>query len=177
MDIVSHILIGKILSFNKKKKAQFWAMFFSLLPDLSQIPFYLVLGYENARPFLFPLNSDWIGARQLHPILSALWEAPHSLFFAILIILPIIIFFKLPKIAFFSYVIHLIVDIPTHSGEWAIKIFYPIDYTINGFTDAWAWPVWGFILSWIILISIVIVLNRFLKLKNDNSSNPNRRNS
>ncbi|HCC59736.1 MAG: hypothetical protein A2402_02630 [Candidatus Staskawiczbacteria bacterium RIFOXYC1_FULL_37_43] len=171
MDILSHILIGKIISFNKTKVAQIWAMLFSFLPDLGQLPFYLVLGYENARPFLFPYNSDWMGARATHPFLTAMWDIPHSFIFLFLIILPVILFFKIPKIAFFAYGLHLLIDIPAHAGEWAIKLFYPLNFTMSGITDAWAWPIWGMALSWIILIIIIFAL-KFLKI-NGKSFNSN----
>jgi len=171
MDILSHILIGRIISFNQIKKAQIFAMVFSFLPDLGQIPFYLVLGYENARPFLFPYNSDWIGARATHPILTAMWDIPHSLFFLLLIILPVIIFFKIPKIAFFAYGLHLLIDIPTHTGEWAIKPLYPLNFTMPGITDAWAWPVFAMLLTWIILGLIIFSL-KFIKTS-DKSFNSN----
>ena len=160
MDIVSHILIGKLISFNKNKLTQIWAMVFSFLPDLGQIPFYIFLGYKNTRPFFFPLNSDWEGARALYPFLTALWDIPHSFLFALIIILPIVILFKLPKIAFLAYLLHLIIDIPTHAGEWAVKPFYPFNFLIGGFTDAWAWPLWLMALCWIILISAIIILKK-----------------
>jgi len=167
MDVISHILIGKIISFSdrKNKSAGFFAMLFSFLPDLSQIPFYIYLGLENARPFLFPKNGDWNNARAIHPFLTALWEAPHSFFFAFLIILPVIIFFKIPKIAFFAYLLHLIIDIPTHAGEWAVKPFYPFNFVINGFTNAWSWPALSFFSSWLILSLIIILLSFFFKKK------------
>ena len=171
MDILSHILIGRIISSNQIKKAQIFTMVFSFLPDLGQIPFYLVLGYENARPFLFPYNSDWIGTRSLHPVLTAMWDIPHSFFFLFLIILPVITYFKIPKISFFAYGLHLLIDIPTHTGEWMIRPFYPFNFAIPGITDAWAWPVWAFILSWTIL-GIIIFSLKFLKI-NDESFNKN----
>jgi membrane-bound metal-dependent hydrolase YbcI (DUF457 family) len=170
MDIISHVLIGKIISFNKNRLAQIWTMIFSYLPDLTQIPFYIMLGYENARPFLFPYNSDWVDASKNHVILNIMWEASHSLFFALLIVLPIILFFKLPKIAFLGYILHIIIDIPTHKGEWLIKPFYPLNYSINGFTNSWAWPIWIMALSWMVLILIIFSLNIFKK-KNDRPLN------
>ncbi len=172
MDIISHVLIGRIISFNKNRAAQIWTMIFSYLPDLTQIPFYIVLGYENARPFLFPYNSDWNGMKELHKVLNITLEIPHSLFFAFLIILPIILFFKLPKTAYLVYVLHILIDIPTHNGEWLIKPFYPLNYSINGFTNGWAWPIWAMALSWIVLILIILGLNVFQKkLKNDRPLN------
>lgn len=158
MDILSHILIGKIISFNLSATDQIWAMLFSFLPDLGHIPFYLLLGHKNKRLFWFPKNSDWLGSRASHPVLTAIWHIQHSFFFLFLIILPAVIFFKIPIIAFLAYGLHLLIDIPTHTGEWSIKPFYPFDFKISGITDAWTWPVWGFILSWIILGIIILFL-------------------
>lgn len=161
MDIVSHILIGRIISSNKEKKLQFWAIFFSFLPDLSLIPFYLILGYENNRVLFFPQNQDWAGTSITHPFLSFLYFFQHSFLLAFIVILPIILYFRLPKIAFFSYLLHIIIDIPTHTGEWAIRIFYPLNYAINGFTDAWAWPFFSMAVFWAILLAIIFLYDRF----------------
>jgi len=168
MDIVSHIIIGKIISFfdKKNKRAGLWAMFFSFLPDSFQVFAYIYLGYINNRAFFIPKNIDWNHTRSTYPVLHAFtWEIPHSIFFLSLIILPIIIFFKLPKIAFFAYLLHIIIDIPTHAGEWAIKPFYPINYAINGTTNAWAWPIPMFFYSWVILLFISTLLS-FISRKN-----------
>jgi len=165
MDIISHALIGNIISL-PQKKSRLWVIFFSVLPDLTQIPFFLYLGYLNARPFFFPLEKDWDGARALHPFLNIIYEIPHSFFFVFLIILPIVLFFKLPKLAFFAYIFHLLIDLPTHtSGEWAMKPFWPFQYTFPGFTDAWAWPAYMLLISWIVLIAAAISLNPLFKNK------------
>lgn len=159
MDIISHILIGKIISFfdKKNKSAGLWAMFFSSLPDLFQLPAYIYLGYINNRMFLIPKNIDWNHTRNLYPFLHAsTWEIPHSIFFLLLIIFPVILFFKLPKITFLVYFLHVLIDIPTHAGEWAIKPFYPINYTVGGITNAWAWPFSLMLACWIILLTIII---------------------
>jgi hypothetical protein len=159
MDVISHVLIGRIISFNRNLKTQIWSIFFAFLPDLGQIPFYLVLGWENARPFLFPYNSDWAGASTSHPVLTFFYFLQHSFLFAFLIILPLVLVFRLPKIAFVSYFLHLIIDIFAHTGEWAIRPFYPINYAVSGFADAWAWPWWGIAISWILLLTVIIILN------------------
>jgi hypothetical protein len=159
MDIISHALIGNIISFTKKYtlKNRAWIIFFSFATDLTQIPFFIYLGYINSRPFFYPLPSDWNGARTIYPFLTAIYEIPHSLFFVFLIILPIILFFKLPKLAFFAYFFHILIDLPTHTGgEWAMKPFYPFNYNFNGLTDAWTWPFSLMAISWIFLLSIAI---------------------
>ena len=164
MDIVSHALIGKIISLpEKSKRPVFWIIFFSVLPDFFQLPFYFFLGYINKRPFLIPHNSDWEGVRNLYPVLDFIQAMGHSFLFALLIILPIVLILKLPKLAFWAYIVHLLIDLPTHTGEWAVKPFYPFNYSVNGFTDAWSWPLWTMAISWIILIAVIIILKRYYK--------------
>jgi membrane-bound metal-dependent hydrolase YbcI (DUF457 family) len=166
MDIISHLLIGNAISLPcSNKKCRFWVIFFSILPDISQIPFYIFLGYINKRLFFFPLNSDWVGAKIAHPVFSALWEIPHSIFFALLIILPVILIFKIPKLAFASYLVHIFLDFFTHTGEWTLKPFYPLNYTLQGFTDAWAWSLPILLFSWAVIIIITLIITPFFKTK------------
>ncbi|MEK7562386.1 MAG: hypothetical protein AAB509_01760 [Patescibacteria group bacterium] len=161
MDIVSHILIGRIISAGKEKKHQFWAMFFSFLPDLFQLPAYVYLGYINNRAFFIPQNIDWNHTRDAYPFLHAFtWEIPHSIFFLLLFILPLVLFFKLPKIAFFAYFLHILIDIPAHTGEWAMKPFYPLNFQISGLTNAWAWPFYAMFILWIIFLLIIFLYDR-----------------
>ena len=160
MDFLSHILVGKIISSYQKKTAQLWAMFFSFLPDLFQLPAYIYLGYINNRPFFIPQNVDWNHTRNAYPFLHAItWEIPHSVFFLLLIILPIVFYFKLPKVAFLAYFTHILIDIPSHADEWALKPFYPLNYTFSGFTNAWAWPLYYMFLSWAALFLIIVLLH------------------
>lgn len=167
MDFVSHILIGRVLATSPKnsRKNIYLITFFSFLPDLPQIAIYLYLGFIKARPFLIPLNTDWDGFRTLHPIWSAVWEIPHSIFFAFLVILPLVLIFKLSKMAFIAYLSHIFVDLFTHAGEWSTKIFYPLPYLVNGFTNAWAWPFTSMFLSWLILLIAIVILHFMLLRK------------
>jgi hypothetical protein len=176
MDTLSHALIGKIISTPENNKRNiFWIVFFSILADLFLIPVYIYLGYINNRFLWIGFNGDWDGLRISHPFLVLLNDIPHSLIFAFLIILPAILLFKLPKLAFFAYLFHILIDIPTHTGEWAIRIFYPLnDYSIKGFTDAWQWPIKYMAICWIVSIVLIIAF-RYLK-KNADSSNANRTN-
>jgi membrane-bound metal-dependent hydrolase YbcI (DUF457 family) len=163
MDIISHALIGKILCFFDKKSKSSLVIFFSIMPDFVLIPFYAVLGKENERFFWIAQNQDWIGANIAHPYLTNLYNSTHSIFFACLIILPVVLFLKLPKFAFFAYLLHIIIDIFTHTGEWAIKIFYPFNFDIDGFSNAWAWPIYSMIFLWAILSAIILYLNKTYK--------------
>jgi len=158
MDIGSHILFGRALATAPKisRRNIFLITFFSYLPDLPQTFTYIYLGFVNSRPYWFPLNSDWEGFRELYPFWIALWEIPHSLLFVFFVVFPVVYFLRLPKMALYAYLIHVIVDVFTHTGEWGSRIFYPFSYQINGFTDAWSWPLSHMAISWTILVVIII---------------------
>jgi len=165
MDIISHTLIGKIFCyFDKKAKNKNWiVILFSVLPDFVLIPFYIVLGKENERFMWIAQNQDWTGINISHPFLTGAYDTTHSIFFAFLVILPIVMAFKLPRSAFFVYLFHIVIDIFTHAGEWAIKIFFPYTFNIDGFSNAWAWSISSMLIPWAILSAIIFYLDKNLK--------------
>jgi membrane-bound metal-dependent hydrolase YbcI (DUF457 family) len=164
MDIISHAMIGRIIAVREEKKKDIYLIpFFAALPDLFQIPLYLFLGYVNKRPFYFPLNSDWIGVRELYPRWVLFWEIPHSLFFLALVITPLVLLLKLNKLSIAAYFSHIFIDAFTHTGEWSLKPFFPVEYEIEGLTDAWIWKPAFFALSWLVLGLITFVLRYFIK--------------
>lgn len=166
MDIVSHALIGTVIAAKKhSRKLTYVAAFFSFLPDLTQIPLYLIVGKFADRWLWIPQNIDWIGFRELHPLWSMLWEIPHSFFFLLLIIVPIVFWFKIPKIAIAAYGLHIIIDLFSHSGEWAVKPFYPLSFSVSGFTDAWAWHWQSMLVSWLILIVASVIISKVSRRK------------
>lgn len=175
MDIVSHGLIGAALSVHPryKKKEILVISLFGLLPDLFQIPVYLFLGFIKNRPFWFPQNTDWIGFRDAYPVWSALWEIPHSLFFLVILIIPLVYYFKLPKIAIVSYFSHIFTDIFTHTGEWAVKPLFPIDFKIDGFTDAWAWDWRWYSISWVVLLAFILMARKKFYQETSNTKKKN----
>jgi len=160
MDFISHALIGKIFCyFDKKAKGKNWIIIlFSVLPDIVLIPFYIILGKENERFLWIAQNQDWAGSSISHPILTNSYNTTHSIFFALLIILPIVLALKLPKFAFWAYLSHIIIDVFTHTGEWTIKLFFPYNFNIDGFSNAWAWPISTMIIPWAILSLIIFYL-------------------
>lgn len=161
MDVVSHAIIGGMLVDSRKgKRLLGWAAFFSVLPDIFQIPIYLFLGYVNHRPFFFPLNSDWEGVRSQYPALMLWWEIPHSLLFWVLVIAPLVYFLKLPIVALWAYFFHLFVDLFTHTGEWGVKPFFPLSFQVDGFTDAWAWNFYYFPIAWAVLLLALFAIQR-----------------
>ncbi|MBN2549352.1 MAG: hypothetical protein JXB15_09355 [Anaerolineales bacterium] len=161
MDIVSHAIIGRILipkSYPRRDIA--WTVFFAALPDLLQIPLYAFLGCLNQRPFCYPLTSDWYGIRDQYPGWLLWWDIPHSYFFLLFVIVPVAWAFKLNKLVIAGYFSHLFVDLFTHTREWGVKPFFPLNFKVSGFTDAWAWDFYLYPISWAILVGIVLIADR-----------------
>jgi membrane-bound metal-dependent hydrolase YbcI (DUF457 family) len=139
---------------------------FAVLPDIPGLLIvYPLLGHEKGRPWWFPHNADWVGAYAAHPFWAAIWEIPHSLFFLAFVIVPLVLWLDWPKIAIVSYLSHILLDLPTHTGEWAERPFYPFGITVQGFTDAWAWPLSYWLVSWVVLLLIAYLVRYALRKK------------
>ncbi|MFN0202395.1 MAG: hypothetical protein ACKVTZ_12790 [Bacteroidia bacterium] len=161
MDILSHYLTGRLLATTQKYtyKQRVCISFFGFLPDVSQLLLYPLLVWILPRPYYFPANDDWIGVAEKHPWFTFAYEFPHSIPFMMLFVLPFIWYFQLPKMCLAAYFSHLLLDIPTHTGEWSTKIFCPSQYYyIEGFTDAWAWGLPAFSLCWMLLTTILLLI-------------------
>ena len=164
MDIISHGLIGcAIGQFESKAKLKKVGAvgLTAMLPDFFQVPYYLILGYLHNRPYYLPLNEDWAGFRGQLPMLDLVWDIPHSLIFVIVVIIPLVKKFQLGKIFIYSYLSHIIADIPTRTGEWNVRYFFPFKFTINGITDAWTWNITYLSVSWIVLIALNLIIFKF----------------
>lgn len=164
MDIVSHGLIGGLVAapIAKTPTEAAWIVGFSFLPDLIQVPLYLLLGRKHKRRFWIPYNTDWSGVRKKHPAWTKLWEIPHSLFFITLVVLPLVYLFDIPKTSLVGYLAHIATDIPTHKKEWAVKIFFPFSLVVPGITDAWAWKYKYWIVAWVVISATLLALLYFL---------------
>lgn len=160
MDFLSHILIGIALSVLSGNPSNYSTItLFAVLPDLFLIPLYLYLGHDKKRKSWIPKKSDWSGFRESNKILSALWEAPHSLFFLAFIVAPIALYLHISWFAILSYLFHLLVYLATHRGEWAVNLFYPLQARINGITNAWSWPLKYMILSWAVILAVIMAIS------------------
>ena len=153
MDFISHLLVGILIALllNSSKKMACWIVGLSILPDIFEMPLYLYVGAINSRAFWIPSNGDWAGFSLSHPLQSTLWYVPHSLI-VILIVLAVVLLYRLPMTGFFVYTFHILLDIPAHTNEWAMRPFWPLPYAVSGFTDMWSWPLWQIILAWAFLI-------------------------
>jgi len=162
MDIVSHAIVGRMLVTKQtaSRKDLWLAALFGALPDFFQLPLYLYIGYINHRPYLWPLNSDWVGFRSAQPMWVLWWDIPHSLFTLLLIVVPLVFRLKLNKLVILAYFSHIFLDLFTHTGEWGVKPFFPLQFMFNGFTDAWAWNPIYYPLTWAVLWVIIILIEK-----------------
>jgi len=169
MDLISHVLVGNVFKEAGRLNSltnKAVVVLFAFLPDIPVLLLmYPLLGHANGRPYWIPYNSDWVGVRATHPIWTATWEIPHSLFFLLLVIFPLVFWLKLPRIAIASYLSHILLDLPTHTGEWGVKPLYPMSFIVNGFTDAWAWPFSYMLLSWLVLVVVGLSIRAYLRRK------------
>jgi hypothetical protein len=170
LDTISHILVGNIfkeISRVRSLRDKLIIVSFAFAPDaLGLLLVYPLLGHEKGRPYWIPHDSDWIGAHAAHPVWAAIWEIPHSLFFLALIVVPLVLWLRWPKIAIGSYLSHILLDLPTHTGEWAERPFYPLGITVKGFTDAWAWRFSYWVVSWVFLLTLAYII-RFVQKESD----------
>jgi len=128
MDVLTHILLGILLGAIAGGDYWWWILF-SIAPDIPQIFLYLLLGYRNKRKFLFPKAIDW--DEFSNSKWSALFFLPHTVYawaLASLIFGPI---------ASIAYGVHLLVDWPSHTGEWELRPFYPASQSLPGLFDGW----------------------------------------
>jgi hypothetical protein len=165
MDFLSHGLIGAAIGLLAKRPTKavvIKAAIFGLLPDVFQIPYYLGLGHLKNRPYNWPEIADWEGFRGTHTWLDACWDIPHSFFFLFLVIIPLVKLLKQSPVLIYAYASHILFDIPTHTGEWAVKFLYPFPIRVSGLTDAWAWGWDMLAISWATLAIVIIGLYKFV---------------
>jgi hypothetical protein len=98
--------------------------------------------------------------RAAHPVWSALWEVPHGLPFLFAAVVPLVLWLRLPKLAIAAYASHLLLDVVTHTGEWAVRPFFPWGPAVEGVTDAWAWPLPWMAVSWAVLLCALSLARR-----------------
>lgn len=163
MDIISHALWSGALfkSVNlklKKKKFNFWwAAFWGGFPDvfafvIPGVIFFFVLLFEKGLNF-----ASWVPVLQSSPylnIFSMLYNISHSLIIFTAVFLIVWLIFKKPIWILFGWLLHILIDIPTHlKTHFATPMFWPVsNFKINGLIY-WREPL--FMIVDIILLAIV----------------------
>jgi membrane-bound metal-dependent hydrolase YbcI (DUF457 family) len=162
MDGVSHVLMGCCIAAASQggltwhSAIAYGAM--SLAPDLFFVPLGVMLGREHHRTLWIPRAADWIGTRERRPLATVLsWDAPYSILGTIAVSLAIA---KLLGLGLaIAYALHIVIDYPTHAGEWAVRPAFPFSKrTFQGFANAWEWPLAKMAGAWGVLAVILCVI-------------------
>ena len=166
MDVISHAIIGAIIAqiflwqLDDDKTRRSWVLFGACMgaaPDITNIPLYLHLGALNDRLLWIPHHSDWDGYRSSHPLMALGWEITHSL---VLVVLVGGLLYKIGKPIWTAvcWGSHSLIDVLSHTGEWATVPLWPISLRIEGWGDPWKWePLWWVISNIILLTCLALV--------------------
>jgi hypothetical protein len=175
MDIISHALWSGALfkSINlkiKKRKFNFWlAAFFGVFPDvfafvIPGIIFFFIIIFQEGFNFInLPII---IQSPPYSDIIYMLYNISHSLIIFSVVFLIIYLIFKKPIWIMFGWLLHILIDIPTHLiGHFPTPFLWPIsNFKINGLIY-WREP--AFMILDVVLLIIVywIILSKEKRMK------------
>jgi hypothetical protein len=175
MDIISHALWSGALfkSINlklKKKKFNFWqAAFWGIFPDV----FAFVIPFAIFFPIIILQNgfnltnlATIIQSPPYSGIVEMLYNISHSLIIFTIVFLLIWLIFRKPIYILFGWLLHILIDIPTHLiGHFATPMLWPIsDFKINGLIY-WREPAFMIADAALLIIVYWIILSKEKKNK------------
>ncbi len=153
MDIFAHFLWTYALYFRTKKRLL--AGFFGIMPDLAAFGFFFIYniltgGAHTGRP---TLNS-------IPKYVFVGYNFTHSLVIFFIIVLTIYYITREIPIVLGGWLLHILIDIPTHSRDFFPTPFlWPLsDFTVNGVG-------WGETQFMIINYSLLVILYLYLFIK------------
>lgn len=177
MDIISHALwswaLFKSINLklkNKKRKFKFWqAAFFGMFPDIISfvIPFiiffFIIISQTGFN--IAEINST-IESAPYSTIIEMLYNVSHSLIIFTIVFFLIWLIFKKPVWVMFGWLLHILIDIPTHLiGHFATPMFWPIsNFKINGLIY-WREPLFMILDIALLVIVWAIILRKEKKLR------------
>ena len=147
MDAVSHGAWGATLV--RSRSLVGWAVLTGLLPDL--LP--AIYGIYRYRLAFFKDMTDQSFANHPEHTYVILYRWCHSLIPISILTGITLAFAPSWTVLAIPYYLHLLLDIPTHQGIWATRLFYPLsDAHIDG-RDWWRHS-WVSIGNWAVIIGI-----------------------
>lgn len=124
MDIFAHTLWaaagarGLNAKFKKRLFRVGWTAFFGVFPDLFAFGIPLILSIPNMIK-----NGVNIFAHSHHDLSPVLYQYSHSIVIWALVFILVWIIFKRPAFFLFGWALHILIDIPSHAGN-----FYPTPF-------------------------------------------------
>ncbi len=169
MDTITHGLMGLIcgeLAPKQIKNRRIIGMGFGMLPDIVNILIlHPYLGWLVGHTIPFATPNDFIDYPEIlnHWTYHA-WLLTHSFLFWAILFLPFWQRSNTVKLATAAYFLHILMDIPSHSGIYGLEPFFPIRYVFSGWFDAWLWGPIPIALS-IISTALVYLVVRKLRMQ------------
>jgi hypothetical protein len=172
MDSISHALwssfIARGINLNLKSKEKlniwfiaFWGMFpdiFAFAIPLIAVCFGLIRGKVHLLGWPYPGISSLESTMPLiYKIIGILYHISHSLIVFIFIFILVTIILRKPILAMSFWGLHILIDIPTHNGNYPTPFLWPFsDFTINGIS--WKLPL-------LIIINYSLLLIAYMMIK------------
>ena len=156
MDILSHFLLG-IVVFHKNSKYTLLLGLFSILPDiLGTIPNYIYyfLQFKKQKKYTLSHFISRVMKRKPRNKNVQLYNTTHNLFSSLLLFLVFYIFSPKHMVFSICYFLHVLVDVLTHKGWWAPRIFYPFSSFHLDVISWWEHPKL-ILATWFILFAIL----------------------
>ena len=160
MDIIYHALVGVAISKSLGGKYEAAAAICAMLPDLiGTTPLYYFrspyLSQTSAKDFLTHMIHATTSEKFTNTVEKIAYRTTHSLVTALLFSLLMYLLFPAAWIILsLSWLSHVLIDIPTHSGDFATQLLYPISQ-VHIQAKNWSTKPKVFILLWGILLAIL----------------------
>lgn len=151
MDTLSHAAWGATII--RKKPELWWAAFSGALPDLITALYGLLVHKKGYFKFL----KEFAFSKKADDYYIKVYYFSHS--FIPITLVTLIIYFVRPAWAVIAipYYLHILVDIFSHRGIWATRIFYPFsNFHFEG--RNWWQNNWISIGNWAVLILVNIII-------------------
>ena len=167
MDIISHALwsgalfksINLKVKRNEKKFNFWWAAFWGMFPDvfafvIPSIVFFIIILPHTG--FSFTAISSTLESSPYSTIIEMLYKISHSIIIFSGVFLLIWLIFQKPIWILFGWLLHILIDIPTHLiGHFATPMFWPIsNFKING-VAYWREPI-------VMIVDIILLITAYL---------------
>lgn len=170
MDVIAHglwaYLAAKFTNLHLKKKLKTWLFVsFAVMPDfLAFAPMFILLIVGlitgTSTGFFHPSGMEPAGYNTtlIHNITGTLYNFTHSLFIFIIVFFLVWIIFRKPVVELFGWLLHILMDIPSHSYK-----FYPTPFL---------WPVsswkydgisWGN--PWFMVVNYSLIILFYIGLR------------
>ncbi len=136
MDIISHGLYGWVVFGNKNKKQFRLSAAFGVLPDFLAFGFPFAVGIIAMLSWDGNMFSGWYHTQPNY--IHYIYNVTHSLITWAVVFGALRLIYKKPVKASFAWLLHILIDIPTHSlAFFATPFLRPIsNYRFNGI--AWS---------------------------------------